>query len=64
MFGAVSAAQYRQPTSEGGLFYRGVGVPVLASLPSPPLQLLPVRAIQFPGGFSSSCGAVPFHGAL
>ena len=35
-----------------------------ASLPPPPLRLLPGGAIQFPGGSSSRCGPAPFHGAL
>jgi hypothetical protein len=34
-----------------------------ALLPPPPLRLLPDGAIQFPGGTSSRCGPVPFHGA-
>jgi hypothetical protein len=29
-------------------------------LPPPPLRLLPGGAIQFPGGFISRCGPVPF----
>src|SRR6266581_710906 len=35
-----------------------------ALLSPPPLRLLPGGAIQFPGGSSSRCGPVPFHGAL
>src|SRR2546426_12117960 len=31
-----------------------------ALLPPPPLRLLPGGAIQFPGGFISRCGPVPF----
>src|ERR1035437_5194244 len=31
-----------------------------AVLPLPPLRLLPVGAIQFPGGFISRCGPAPF----
>src|ERR1700687_2650589 len=31
-----------------------------ALLPPPPLRLLPGGAIQFPGGFISHCGPVPF----
>src|SRR6266571_4043972 len=31
-----------------------------ALLPPPPLRLLPAGAIQFPGGFISRCGPVPF----
>jgi hypothetical protein len=34
-----------------------------ASLPPPPLRLLPGGAIQFPGGSTSRCGSVPLHGA-
>ena len=34
-----------------------------ASLPLPPLRLLPGGANQFPGGSVSRCGPAPFHGA-
>src|SRR5215469_14211647 len=34
-----------------------------ASLPSPPLRLLPGGANQFPGGTSTRCGPAPCHGA-
>ncbi len=34
-----------------------------ASLPPPPLRLLPSGANQFPGGTCTRCGPAPFHGA-